>query len=277
MSIVQPSGLSALLIEDDTHERAAIRRALRNDIQTLLECETAEEAIRRLDQSPSEFDVIISDFKLPGMDGLTFFRTLRRMKCSSPFILLTGNGSEQTAIEAFKAGVDDYLIKATQSGYLEMLSPLIAQVVHHHRMKIRNELLELSLREANERFQQFMEQYRGIFWLTDYEEPRKILYVSPTYEIIWDRSAHQLIQNSCDWMEALHPDDRIRIRTAYLELDTTHKYNETYRIIKPDGSSRWIHDRGFLITDPSGKPYRIARLTEDITDRDHDVGSPSSQ
>jgi PAS domain S-box-containing protein len=103
--------------------------------------------------------------------------------------------------------------------------------------------------------------------LTDYEEPRKILYVSPTYEIIWDRSAHQLTQNSCDWLEALHPDDRIRIRTAYLELDTTHKYNETYRITKPDGSVRWIHDRGFLITDPSGQPYRIARLTEDITDR----------
>lgn len=267
MSIVHPSGLSALLVEDDTHERAAIRRALRHDIHTLLECETAEEAIRRLDQSPSEFDVIISDLKLPGMDGLTFFRTLRRMKCSSPFILLTGNGSEQTAIEAFKAGVDDYLIKATQSGYLEMLSPLIAQVVHHHRLQIRNELLELSLQEANERFQQFMEQYQGIFWLTDYEEPRKVLYVSPTYEMILGRSPHQLIHSSCDWMEALHPDDRVRVRTAYLELDTTHMYNETYRIIKPDESSRWIHDRGFLITNPSGKPYRIARLTEDITDR----------
>jgi PAS domain S-box-containing protein len=267
MSLVEQSGLSALLIEDDTHERIAIRRALGNDVQTLLEYETAEEAIGRLEQSSSEFDIIISDLKLPGMDGLTFFRTLRQMKCSSPFILLTGNGSEQTAIEAFKAGVDDYLIKTSQSGYLEMLSPLIAQVVNHHRMKIRNELLELSLREANERFQQFMEQYRGIFWLTDYEEPRKILYVSPTYEIIWDRSAHQLIHNSFDWLEALHPDDRNRIQTAYLKLETTREYNETYRITRPDGSACWIHDRGFLITDPSGQPYRIARLTEDITDR----------
>nr|MBA3967105.1 PAS domain S-box protein [Nitrospirales bacterium] len=219
------------------------------------------------EQSPSQFDIIISDFKLPGMDGLTLLRTLRQMQCSSPFILLTGNGSEQTAIEAFKAGVTDYLVKASQSGYLDLLPALVSEVIGHHRMKTRNELLELSLKEANVRFQQFMEHYHGIFWLTDYEEPRKSLYVSPSYEYVWDRPARLLLQNSLDWLEALHPEDRDRIKTAYHTLNTTGGYNEIYRIVRSDGSIRWIHERGLMNNNHLGNPYRITRLAEDITDR----------
>jgi PAS domain S-box-containing protein len=267
MYIVPPSEISALLIEDDTHERLAIRRALRTDVHNLFECENAEEAIRRLEHSTTEFDVIISDFKLPGMDGLALLRTLRRMKCSTPFILLTGYGSEQTAIEAFKAGVDDYVVKASQSEYLNVLPVLISQVIQHHRLKTRNELLELSLAEANERFQQFMEHYHGIFWLTDYEEPRTLLYISPTYEKIWDRSALLLSRNPLDWLNALHPTDRGRIEAAHHKLNTTGGYNENYRIVRTDGSIRWIHDQVLLIRTQSGNPSRIVRMAEDITDR----------
>ncbi len=267
MPFSQKSGLSALLIEDNSHERIAIRRSLGKDVQNLLECETAEDAIRHLEESSSEFDVIIADFKLPGMDGLTLFRTLRQMNCSSPFILLTGNGSEQIAIEAFKAGVNDYLVKATQSGYLDLLPALVTEVIQHHRLKIRNELLELSLKEANERFCQFMEHYQGIFWLTDFQEPRKLLYVSPTYEKVWGRPALQLSRTPLDWLEALHPQDRDRIKQAYLQLNSTGGYNEIYRIVKADGSTRWIHERGLINHNQGGHPYRITRVAEDITDR----------
>ncbi|HBP88359.1 MAG TPA: PAS domain S-box protein [Nitrospirales bacterium] len=267
MPLIQESPLSALLIEDNFHERTAIRRSLGKNVSNLLECESGEEAIRRLEQSPSAFDVIIADLKLPGMDGLTLFRTLREMKCGSPFILLTANGSEQTAIEAFKAGVNDYLVKASQSGYLELLPALVAEVIQHHRLKTRNALLELSLNEANERFRQFMEQYDGIFWLTDYAEPRKLLYVSPNYEKVWDRPAQNLNKKPMDWLEALHPKDRDRIKTAYLKLNTTGGYNEIYRIIKADGSTRWIHERGLINHNQAGHPYRITRLAEDISDR----------
>lgn len=267
MALVQQSGLSALLVEDNSHERVAIRRSLGKDVHTLLECESGEEAIRHLEDSPSEFDVIISDFKLPGMDGLTLFRTLRQMNCSSPFILLTGNGSEQVAIEAFKAGVNDYLVKASQSGYLDLLPMLVSEVIRNHRLKIRNELLEMSLKEANERFCQFMEHYQGIFWLTDYQEPRKLLYVSPTYEKIWGRPALQLSRNPLDWLEALHPKDRDRIKKAYLSLNGTDGYQEIYRIVLPDGSTRWIHERGLINYNQEGQPYRITRVAEDISDR----------
>lgn len=267
MPLVQESEVTALLIEDNSHERIAIRRSLGKDVQTLLECESAEEAIRHLKESPSEFDIIIADFKLPGMDGLTLLRTLRQMKCSSPFILLTANGSEQIAIEAFKAGVNDYLVKASQSGYLDLLPALVTRVIRNHRLKIRNELLEMSLKEANEQFRQFMEHYQGIIWLTDFEAPRKFLYVSPTYEKVWDRPALHLDRNPLDWLEALHPKDRDRIKNAYLNLESIGGYSEIYRIVKTDGSTRWIHERGLINHNQKGHPYRITRVAEDITDR----------
>lgn len=180
MPEASPTRVSALLIEDDPHERIAIRRTLGKNVHMLLECATAEEAIRYCEETSAEFDVIISDLKLPGMDGLALYRILRRMKCFAPFILLTGHGSEQIAIEALKAGVADYLVKASQTRYLNKLGPIVYQVVQHHRMNTRSELLEHARPDANERFHQFLDQFPAPAFMKD--EQSRLTYLNPAFE-----------------------------------------------------------------------------------------------
>jgi signal transduction histidine kinase/ActR/RegA family two-component response regulator len=62
----------------------------------------------------------------------------------------------------------------------------------------------------------------------------------------------------------VHPEDRDRC-AAFLARLQSEPAEETYRIVRPDGSVRWIYDRAFLVYDPEGKPYRVAGIAEDVT------------
>ena len=90
-----------------------------------------------------------------------------------------------------------------------------------------------------------------------------MLYVSPAYETIWGRPTNTLYQNPQQWLEVIHPDDRVRIAQA-LPQQLAGTYDTEYRILRPDGALRWIRDRAFPIQDETGQVYRIAGIAEDI-------------
>jgi PAS domain S-box-containing protein len=91
------------------------------------------------------------------------------------------------------------------------------------------------------------------------------LYVSPAYEEIWGRSCASLYASPQSWLDAIHPEDRERVRTASLTKQAAGDYCEEYRIIRPDGTVRWIRDRAFPVRDHAGNVYRLAGLAQDIT------------
>lgn len=122
------------------------------------------------------------------------------------------------------------------------------------------------LRVSEERFRQLAENIREVFWLSDLVN-QQILYVSPAYEMVWGRTCQALYDSPTDWMEAIHPEDRDWVQQRLSTQAVPGKYDVEYRIIRPDGSLRWIHDRGFPIADRDGKIYRIAGVAEDITER----------
>jgi len=125
--------------------------------------------------------------------------------------------------------------------------------------------IEENLRASEERFRQLVENIREVFWVTD-PAKQKMLYISPVYEKIWGRSRESLYQSPCDWIEAIHAGDRERVRESTGTKQITGEYDEQYRVIRPDGSIRWIRDRAFPVRNDSGDVYRIAGIAEDITD-----------
>jgi len=109
------------------------------------------------------------------------------------------------------------------------------------------------------------ENITEVFWLTDPDKTR-MLYLSPSYEQVWGRSRSSVYERPLDWLTAIHPDDRQRVqRASFNQADGS--YYEQYRIIRPDGTQRWIADRAFPIRDRRGRTYRIAGLAEDVTER----------
>ena len=123
-----------------------------------------------------------------------------------------------------------------------------------------------ALREEEARFRQLAEAIREVFWMTDVEK-QQILYISPGYETIWGRPCASLYATPTAWMDAVHPDDRDRVRRAALTQQVDGGYDIQYRVVRPDGSVRWVHDRAFPVRDDGGRAVRIAGVAEDITDR----------
>ncbi|MGV3756074.1 MAG: PAS domain-containing protein, partial [Verrucomicrobiota bacterium] len=125
---------------------------------------------------------------------------------------------------------------------------------------------EIQLRESEERFRQLAENINEVFWISD-PEKRQVFYVSPAYEKIWGRTCDSLYQDPRTWFESVHPEDRQRVLDAALNKQVTGEYDEVYRISRPDGSRRWIHDRAFPIRDADGHVHRIVGTAEDISAR----------
>jgi PAS domain S-box-containing protein len=119
--------------------------------------------------------------------------------------------------------------------------------------------------QSEERFRQLAQNIDQVFWMYDLDR-EQILYVSPAYEWVWGRSALPLYQDRRPLRESVHPDDREKFH-AFLARLRSMRTEEVFRIVRPDGSVRWIHDRAFPICDGEGKPYRVAGIAEDVTSR----------
>lgn len=125
--------------------------------------------------------------------------------------------------------------------------------------------IETALRESEERFREVTEHIQEVFWLSDTLK-NEVLYVSPAYESIWGRSCESLYRSPRSWLEAIHPEDLERVLEAALTKQAVGAYDEEYRIVRPDGSIRWIRDRAYPVHDSSGAVCRIAGVADDITD-----------
>jgi PAS domain S-box-containing protein len=123
---------------------------------------------------------------------------------------------------------------------------------------------EGTLRESEERFRQMAENIREVFWLIT-ADMSKTLYISPAYEVVWGQSSESLYREPNSFYATIHAEDRARV-VAVVERDFEQGFEVEYRAIRPDGSIRWIRDRGFPIKDEAGRIYRIAGIAEDITE-----------
>ncbi|MBF0422612.1 MAG: response regulator, partial [Magnetococcales bacterium] len=119
-----------------------------------------------------------------------------------------------------------------------------------------------ALRESEEKFRQMTESIQEMFWLREVDTGQ-LLYVSPAYETLWGRPVGALYRHPDSRFDAVHPDDRPRVRQAM--ADNPAFCDLEYRVRHADGSQRWIHERSFPVADQSGSTYRIAGVAVDVT------------
>ena len=136
--------------------------------------------------------------------------------------------------------------------------------------KARDELEErvqqrtAELAQSEEKFRRMAETIPDVFWMST-PEIEKVLYVSPAYEEIWGRTVESLYESPKSFLEAVHPEDWDRVIAA-LEDHADGYWNLEYRIKQPNGSIRWIMDRGFPVYDKQGKVCLMTGVATDITE-----------
>ncbi|MEG5060038.1 PAS domain S-box protein [Microcoleus sp. A2-C5] len=121
------------------------------------------------------------------------------------------------------------------------------------------------LRASEERFRQLAENIHEVFWIREPNQ-QQIIYVSPACQKIWHLSYQSLLSEPEAFWDAIHPDDRDRVKTAF-EKHAQADYDEEYRVVRSDGSVCWVRDRAFPVRNETGEIYRIVGIAEDITQR----------
>jgi len=146
------------------------------------------------------------------------------------------------------------------------LESQIAEKTANLQNKIEaQEQAEKALRESEERFRQLAESIDQVFWMTN-PEKTEMIYVSPIYEEVWGATRKSLYEQPQLFLDSIHPEDRSRVIAA-MPKQIAGEFDEEYRIIRLDESIRWIRTRAFPIQNEAGKVYRIAGISEDITER----------
>ncbi len=138
-------------------------------------------------------------------------------------------------------------------------------VLLQKNQQLKQELQQVQ--ETEERFRQIAENVREVFFMIS-AETDEILYISPAYEQVWGRSCESLYEDPQSWLFAIHPEDSFKaLATLETQFRTGDEFQEEYRIVRPDGSIRWVSVNAFPIRDDSGKVSRFVGIAEDITQR----------
>ena len=174
--------LKLVIIDDEEVHFQLMKRAIDKSFPLALVdyFEEASACLERLNELTP--DVIITDYLMPGMNGIEFLEAMNEANREIPVVMITGQGDENTAVRAMKLGAWDYLVK---SGDFFTLLPSVIEKV------IREKNLKESLRDSERRFQDLAERTSDWIWEIDVEG--RYIYSNPIVEEVMGYQPAELI------------------------------------------------------------------------------------
>ena len=130
-------------------------------------------------------------------------------------------------------------------------------------MRIRKKT-EQALSESELRLSQVAGAINEVFWMSTWPDVR-VLFVSKAFEKIWGVPAEDIYRDPDVWLRYVHPEDIDMVRENFDKIVEKRGYDSTFRLTRPDGTTRWVRDRGYRLLNSDGKVYRIAGIAQDIT------------
>ena len=255
-----PGTIRVLYVDDEPDLLRLTRFSLeRTGEFTVDTAESAEEALSAF-PIPA-YDVIVSDYQMPGMDGIAFLREVRACHGETPFILFTGRGREEVVIEAINSGADFYIQKGGTP------AAQFAELAHKIRQIVKRRSAELALRESEEK-------YRSLVELT----PLGVLVHSGDGRIVYanQECLHLTGQESVDDLlggnvldyvfRFIHPDERELVFDLFRQQSDeggTTSFTE-WRVLSPTGEVSTIEIAAKTI--PYGGDPSVLVLFRDVTE-----------
>jgi len=255
--VSEKNKLRILHVDDDAAFLAVAKQCLEE--QSQFEVETAlsaKEALKKLKRS--EYDAVVSDYQMPGKNGLELLRELRQEGNYTPFILFTCKGKEEMAIEALNSGVYRYIGKEgdAEATYGELKRSICNAV--------RGQRAEKLLRETENRLRLITENMQDMLLLTDTN--LICTFASASHKWILGYEPSEIIgKNVYDF---IHPDDVARAMEA---AEKAFKDNSggtmEVRVRRADGSYILSEGIGKILTDENGQITGTMFTSRDITER----------
>ena len=225
--------IRVLHLEDNPHDAELVRHNLKAqgpscDIVWVSGREAFESALQR-----EAFDLVLSDYNVPGYDGMAALKLVREKWPEVPVIVISGTPDEEAGVECLKAGASDYVRKQRP----QRLGGAVARALREAEEQQRIRQSERALRESEIRF-------------------RTLAEVSPVGIFRADAAGDWIYANDrcCEiagiglpralgagWIAALHPEDRPRVFDEWCRATRwTHSFQSEFRFRRPDGKVTWV-------------------------------------
>ncbi|HXD00199.1 MAG TPA: PAS domain-containing protein [Verrucomicrobiae bacterium] len=210
-----------------------------------------------------DLDLILSDFSMPGFDGLSALDLARKHRPDVPFIFLSGTIGEELAVEALKEGATDYVIKDRMT----RLPIAIRRALREREDSKQRRAMEEELRKSEERFKYAARATQDMVW--EWDLVRNEVWRSDNYQTLFGKLPGETGTGIESWHQHIHPQDRDRVVTGIrAAIDSGQEtWLEEYRFLRADGSPANVFARAYIIRDAKGKAVRIIGATMDITTR----------
>ena len=254
--------MKILYVEDEIPHVELTQRTLEDNLKkefVLLHCASYKDALKLLEEEAG-IDIVLTDLRLPDGSGLDLLKKIMEMDVPPAVVLVTGQGDEQVAVAALKAGAADYLVK--QTNYLHRLPVVITNAVAQNNLARE----QAEKHEAQVRYQSLIEHIPAVVFLDDIDEAETPIYISPRIETLAGYSPDEWVQNPDLWKNNIHPEDREWVlESVKITHDNNERFQEEYRFQRRDGQTIWIKEDTNLLRDETGKPLYWQGLFIDIT------------
>ena len=256
------TSMKILYVEDEAAHVELTQRTLEDNLQdgfVLYHAESLQGALKLLSSEP-DIDLVLTDLRLPDGSGLDLLKKVKELPAPLAVVLVTGQGDQEVAVAALKAGAADYLVK--QSDYLHRLPVVISNAVAQNRL-LRE---QAALRAAEVKYQSLVEQISAVVFLDDIDDAETTIYMSPRIEELTGYTSDEWRADPDIWIKSVHPDDRKRITESEAGIHKKGlRFQEEYRLIRRDGRVVWIKEDTSLIRDKDGNPLYWQGILIDVT------------
>lgn len=258
--------LAILHIEDDPYDADLIHRQLQRkglacEIRRVL---SREDFVRALNEE--KFDLILSDYTIPGFDGATALELAREICPDTPFIFLSGTIGEERAVSILKRGASDYVLKDN----LTRLPSIIERTLREASLKRERQKAESTLQETRHFIQRITDTVPDVLYVFDLLRERTV-YVSGKIDTVLGYSAAEIMENESPVSDLVHPEDQPTVEEflkSFTDASDEDVVELDVRLRHAGKNWRWYGLRGTVFArDHHHKPTQILGTIQDITRR----------
>lgn len=253
--------LKVLMIEDSEDDALLLAREMKKGGLDVEFSRVATEKTLLAALADKSWDIVICDYSMPGFSGMTALRLVREQMPDIPLIIVSGTVGEEVAVEAMRAGADDYLMK----GSLKRLVPAVERELREAVVRRQRREAEEALREAKEHVQYILNNTQDVIFQIDLAG--NYVYGNAAAEHLTGYPLSQLLQ--MNMMQLVAPEHRTLIgqrlqrRREGAELDKSFEFE----ILHQDGRRIWVELVTERVSDENGQLVAIQGVARDITGR----------
>ena len=255
--------LHVLIVEDAEDDALLLVRELRRGgFEPAFERVDTPDALRAA-LARQEWDILFADYSMPHFSGTAALALVRERELDLPFIFVSGTIGEDTAVEAMRAGAQDYVTK----GNLKRLLPAVERELQDARERRDRKRAEATLRVTQERLRQVTASSTAVLYATAVTgETFRPTWVTENITRIMGYDPAEALGPTW-WTDHLHSEDRDPVLAAVPSILSRDHLAFEYRFRHKDGSYHWIHDEARLTRDSAGRPVEVFGSWVDITER----------